>query len=134
MKLTELRIAKGLQGKELAAAVGTDAPMISRFEHYKCLPIPKMCVRIADVLDCEIDAIYEPHEIYYRKPRKQGQAVELTSYRLTAKLPREARDFLHSGALQECGYKDITEWVNKCYHALMRTYNEIKNKEDQSNG
>lgn len=134
MKLTELRIERGIQAKDLAVAVGTDAPMISRFEHYKCLPIPKMCARIADVLGCDIEAIYEPHEIYYKKPHKQVKAVELTSYRLTAKLPREARDFLHSGALQECGYKDITEWINKCYHALMRTYNEIKNKEDQSNG
>ena len=132
MKLTELRIVRGIQAKDLAVAVGTDAPMISRFEHYKCLPIPKMCARIADVLNCDIEAIYEPHEIYYKKPRKQVQTAELTSYRLTAKLPREAREFLHSGALQECGYKDITEWINKCYKVLMRTYKEIK--EEANNG
>ncbi len=132
MKLTELRIERGIQAKDLAVAVGTDAPMISRFEHYKCLPIPKMCARIADVLNCDIEAIYEPHEIYYKKPRKQVQTAELTSYRLTAKLPREAREFLHSGALQECGYKDITEWINKCYKVLMRTYKEIK--EEANNG
>ena len=132
MKLTEVRSERGIQAKDLAVAVGTDAPMISRFEHYKCLPIPKMCARIADVLNCDIEAIYEPHEIYYKKPRKQVQTAELTSYRLTAKLPREAREFLHSGALQECGYKDITEWINKCYKVLMRTYKEIK--EEANNG
>ena len=103
MKLTGLRAEGGKQAKDLAVAVGTDAPRISRFEHYKCLPIPKMCARIADVLNCDIEAIYEPHEIYYKEPRKQVQTAELTSYRLTAKLPREARKFLHSGALKQCG-------------------------------
>lgn len=40
MQLRAMRIRKGKQQKELAKAIGTDEPMMSKFENYKCLPIP----------------------------------------------------------------------------------------------
>ena len=101
-KLKELRIAKGRQQKELAKAIGTDEPMISRFENYKCLPIPPTMNALLKELDCKLDDIYEPHEVYSqiktapKKKRKRKSGV----YRLTAELPEEAKEFLNSGALQ----------------------------------
>ena len=45
-KLRQVRIAKGRQQKELAQKIGTDEPMMSRFENFKCLPIPSMLARL----------------------------------------------------------------------------------------
>lgn len=64
MHLRELRIRKARQQKELALKIGTDEPMMSKFENYKCLPIPTMMKAICKELDCKIEDIYEPHEIY----------------------------------------------------------------------
>ena len=132
-KLRELRLAKGRQQKELGAAVGTDEPMMSRFEKYRCLPIPSMLKAICKELDCTIDDIYEPHEVYYgqlSKPKKRKRKSDV--YRLTAELPEEAREFFKSGALQKCGFQDITAWANWCYTQLKRTHQEILQKEKTS--
>ena len=36
MKLKLLRLKKGISQKELAEQIGTDVPMLSKFETYKC--------------------------------------------------------------------------------------------------
>lgn len=38
MNLQEKRKEVGLEQSELAEKVGTNAPMMSNFEHHKCLP------------------------------------------------------------------------------------------------
>lgn len=130
-KLKELRIAKGRQQKELAKAIGTDESMMSRFENYKCLPIPPMMNALLKELDCQIEDIYEPHEVYSQmtvaptKKRKHKSDI----YRLTAELPKEAKEFLNCGALQKLGFKDITAWVNHLYERLKKQYKEILAKE-----
>ena len=130
-KLKELRIAKGRQQKELGKAIGTDEPMISRFENYKCLPIPPMMNALLKELDCKLEDIYEPHEVYSQiktappKKRKRKSGV----YRLTAELPEEAKEFLNSGALQKLGFKDITAWANYCYERAKKQYEELTAKE-----
>ena len=42
MRLQEIRQKRGVEQLDLALKVGTNAPMMSNFEHYKCLPIPSM--------------------------------------------------------------------------------------------
>ena len=131
MNLKQIRLAKGLQQKELAISVGTDEPMMSKFENYKCLPTPPVMTCILKELDCKIEDIYEPHEVFYEPPAKRSQKRKRKSdvYRLTAELPEEAREFFKSGALQKCCFKDITSWANWCYEQLKKKYEEICEKE-----
>jgi len=69
VQLRAMRIRKGRQQKELAKAIGTDEPMMSKFENYKCLPIPPMMKALCDELGCEVGDIYEPHEIFLTSPK-----------------------------------------------------------------
>lgn len=132
MKLREIRKAKGRQQKELGNAIGTDEPMMSKFETYKCLPIPSMMKLLLKELDCKIEDIYEPNEIYLNanKSTQNQEASELDCYRLTANLPREAKEFFKK-ALKKCGYKDITYWVYRCYERLIKQYEIITKAEKE---
>ena len=85
MQLRAMRIRKGRQQKELAKAIGTDEPMMSKFENYKCLPIPPMMKALCDELGCEVGDIYEPHEIFLTSPKvtvkgKQEEKRVLSSH------------------------------------------------------
>lgn len=128
MQLKQMRIRKGRQQKELARAIGTDEPMMSKFENYKCLPIPPMMKALCRELDCKVEDIYEPHEIFLSepkvvvKPSKKRKAKEV--YHLTVNLPPEARTFFKT-ALARCGFKDITAWVNHCFERLKTQYQQI---------
>ena len=134
-KLRAIRIAKGRQQKELAQKIGTDEPMMSRFENFKCLPIPSMLAKLTEELGCTVDDIYEPHEIYL-----QGVTVKASTpkakkntevYHLTVNLPPEAREFFKT-ALKKLGYKDITDWANRCFERTRRQYEELLAKEKDS--
>lgn len=134
MKLREIRISRNKQQKELAKAVGTDEPMLSKFEHYKCLPIPSMMKDLCRELECEATDIYEPNEMYYQggikvsssKTRKQSEV-----YHLTVNLPPEARE-VFKNALKKCGYKDITYWVYRCFERLKAQYEIILKAEKKT--
>lgn len=76
MQLRAMRIRKGRQQKELAKAIGTDEPMMSKFENYKCLPIPPMMKALCDELGCEVGDIYEPHEIFLTSPKVTVKVTE----------------------------------------------------------
>ena len=137
MKLREIRISKNRQQKELAKAIGTDEPMMSKFENYKCLPIPTMMKKLTDELGCSVDDIYEPHEVYYQdgKPKVvEKQKKTLSVYNLSVRLPREARSFFKK-ALKKCGFKDITAWIVWCYERLQTQYGNIveNEKKDPTN-
>lgn len=126
-KLRQVRIAKGRQQKELAQKIGTDEPMMSRFENFKCLPIPSMLAKLTEELDCTVDDIYEPHEVYYQngKPTTTDKPKKTpTVYNLTVRLPREAKSFFKK-ALKKCGFKDITAWIVWCYERLQTQYGNI---------
>ena len=130
MNLKLIREQKGLKGRELADAVGTDASMISRFENYKCLPTPETMDGICRELSCSVADIYEPIEITYKIPEsaKRKKPKPADKYRLTVDLPAEAQEFL-SRAIRKCGYKDITHWVTWCYERLQAQYRLILQKE-----
>ena len=131
MRLRELRQAAGKQQKELAKAIGTDEPMISKFENYKCLPIPPMMKKLTDELSCCVDDIYEPYEVYYQnsKPTVAKKSKNtLSVYKLSVRLPKEAKSFFKK-ALKKCGFKDITAWVLWCYERLQTQYGNIVENE-----
>ena len=124
MFLKEKRLEKGKSQKEMAKAIGTDEPLYSKFENHKCLPVPTTMDKLTETLDCEVKDIYSDNEVYYRKVRKKPSAN--SGYKLTAVLPPDAKEFLQV-ALKECGYKDITYWVWRCYERLQKEY-EYKKK------
>lgn len=134
-KLRAIRIAKGRQQKELAQKIGTDEPMMSRFENFKCLPIPSMLSKLTEELGCTVDDIYEPHEIYLQGVTVKASAPKAKKdtevYHLTVNLPPEAREFFKT-ALKKLGYKDITDWANRCFERTRRQYEELLAKEKDS--
>ena len=134
-KLRQVRIAKGRQQKELAQKIGTDEPMMSRFENFKCLPIPSMLSKLTEELGCTVDDIYEPHEIYLQGVTVKASAPKAKKntevYHLTVNLPPEAREFFKT-ALKKLGYKDITDWANRCFERTRRQYEELLAKEKDS--
>lgn len=136
MQLRAMRIRKGRQQKELAKAIGTDEPMMSKFENYKCLPTPPMMKALCQELGCKVEDIYEPHEIYLSTPKAtvkepKGKKGKKEIYHLTVNLPPEARRFFKE-ALQKCGFKDITAWVNHCFERLQAKYAQILEDEKDS--
>lgn len=76
MKLKEIRVAKGRQQKELAISVGTDEPMMSKFENYKCLPTPPTMNLILKELGCSVEDIYEAARSLLRSARKAEETEE----------------------------------------------------------
>ena len=134
-KLRAIRTAKGRQQKELAQKIGTDEPMMSRFENFKCLPIPSMLSKLTEELGCTVDDIYEPHEIYLQGVTVKASAPKAKKndevYHLTVNLPPEAREFFKT-ALKKLGYKDITDWANRCFERTRRQYEELLAKEKDS--
>lgn len=133
MRLREIRKAKGRQQKELAEKIGTDEPMMSKFENYKCLPIPSMMRKLLKELGCSrVEEIYEPHEVYLQLASVNATVVKEKKvseiYKLTATLPKEAKE-LFDKALKPLGYRSITDWVKQCFERLEDTYRELQARE-----
>ena len=118
MKLKEQIKKSNLTHRELAEKVGTDVSWISRFNNYKCLPIPATMEAICKALKCEVNDIYTDDEITFKKGKKKGASVDFANYKVTVRLPREAKEKIHK-ALKVCGYKDVTYWIYRCYERLL---------------
>jgi DNA-binding Xre family transcriptional regulator len=129
MNLQEQIVKSGKTNKDFAEEIGTDAPMVSRFIHYKCLPVPEMMRMICNVLKCTIEDIYTEKEISYA-PTKRKKTKKFDGYKLTVRLPKEAQEFLKK-ALKKCGYRDITDWILRCYAKLQKQYEIIESKEKE---
>lgn len=131
-KLKQVRRAKGLKAKQLASLVGTDAPMISRIEHGLCLPVPEMMTKILAVLECEITDVFTPEEVTYKElkaKKNEGEKNAPDFYRLSARLPREAKDFIFR-AVKALGYKGVQEWVCACLCDLQVRFRDLQEYSD----
>lgn len=138
-KLQERRRELGIEQVELAKQVNTTAPMISYFENYRCLPIPKMLEEICEVLDCDVLDIYEEKELYIKSKTTtrdiRVRDVETRSvYRLTADLPNYAREILSSKNLEKCGYHSLKDFIWHCFKNFERRLKKLQNKKPPSTG
>ncbi len=130
--LKRVRRERGLKAKELATMVGTDAPMISRIEHGLCLPIPEMMTRILEVLECEITDVFTPEQVTYKELKAKSAEEKKPApefYRLSARLPREAKDFILR-AVKALGYKGVQEWVCACLCDLQVRFCDLQEHSD----
>jgi len=133
MKLRELRIEKGLKQNEFAKLVGVSNMCMCLIENYKCLPIPETMEEMCKVLDCDVNKIYEPHEIALQMVKTEQKRSEKSNkngmYHLTVNLPKRARKFFKNN-LSKLGFKNITEWVNYCFEKLESQLEEQTKKKD----
>ena len=112
MNLKQFRLQKGIKAKELAEAIETDEPMISKFENFKCLPTPDKMKGICEVLKCSIDDIYEKNEYTFVAKKKKRTTEEAGFYKLTVKLNTTDKELFDGEFLRMCGYtclKDLIE-------------------------
>jgi transcriptional regulator with XRE-family HTH domain len=58
-RLRALRRARGLNGDQLAFAIGRTAQMIGHYERGKHVPTAKVLARIVDRLGCRIEDLFE---------------------------------------------------------------------------
>lgn len=118
MNLQSVRQSKNIEQAELAKQVGTNAPMMSNFEHYKCLPVPRMLKMMCEILHCEISDIYSNEELYITTLKRNRVPEEKRIfYKLTVSLPDSMRNLLSQNNLERCGYHSLKDFI---WHACKR--------------
>lgn len=136
MKLDKQLKKANLMGSQLAEQIGTDASMVSKFNNYRCLPVPATMQAICKALNCNVNDIYTDNEITFKKGKRKAVESEYENYKITVKLPRDAKEKVHK-ALKVCGYKDVTHWIYRCYERLLAQQEIIekaeKNKRKEHN-
>ena len=128
MKLDKQLKKANLTSKELAEQIGTDASMVSKFNNYRCLPVPATMEAICKALNCNVNDIYTNDEITFKKGKRTVSESEYENYKITVRLPRDAKAKVHK-ALKVCGYKDVTHWIYRCYERLLAQQEIIEKAE-----
>ena len=118
MNLQRIRAENGIEQAFLAKKVGTNAPMMSNFEHYKCIPTPGMLMMICKELKCSPLDIYERNELYLDEKKFQKSTIIESStpkiYKLTVELPNSLRKVLTQENLEKCGYHSLKDFIWHC--------------------
>ena len=123
MNLQKIRISRNVEQAELARQIGATAPMVSYFEHYKCLPVPEMLIQICKSLNCNVSDLYEDKEIYLKTIQngclhvKVENRKEPAVYKLSVRLPEVKRNILTQENLQKCGYHSLKDFI---WHCVLR--------------
>lgn len=139
MKLKAIRDKKQITATELAIKTGTTKDWMSRFENYKCIPIPDTLKKICDILECSIFDIYNKNEINFFEPQKNdlGTAKRLEYeqqfYKLTVRLPKDCCNLLQQHNLHKCGYRNLCDFIFRCVFEFKNKLQVIELKEHQSN-
>ena len=132
LNLQKLRLEKKVEQADLAKKIGTNAPMLSNFEHYKCLPIPEMLEKICDVLGCKASDIYSDEEIYVRgaakTTREVAKSCDYGFYQLSVSLPNEKRAILTKANFKKCGYKNMKDFVVDCIKRFEKRLKKVNEK------
>lgn len=136
MKLQDRRRECGIEQADLASRVGTNAPMMSNFERYKCIPIPKMLEAICKELNCGIEDIYERGEIYLSiREDKKDKSLCVTArrepavYKFSVRLPDEARKTFTQENLEKCGYHSLKDFAWHCWKRFEKQLAIVSKKE-----
>lgn len=132
MELQERRKERGIEQAELAKRVGTTAPMMSNFEHYKCLPVPTMLAKICEELKCNREDIYQDNELYVKKVKgciKATGRAEPEVYKLSVRLPDRARKVFTQENLEKCGYHSLKDYIWHCYLHFEKQLEKVEAKE-----
>lgn len=132
MELQERRRERGLEQADLAKRIGTNAPMMSNFENYKCLPVPKMLAKICEELHCTRQDIYSDNELYVLNRKGQINSTERAEpevYKLSVRLPDRAREMLTQENLEKCGYHSLKDYIWHCYLHFERLVKRAEAKE-----
>lgn len=134
MDLQGIRLKRKIEQADLAKRVGTNAPMMSNFEHYKCLPTPPMLAAMCKELKCEIGDIYKDDEIYIKtssstRTEKSKSSSGGLIYQLSGRLPIEKRKLFSKINLKKCGYNSIQDFIEKCVKAFEKRLNVINKNE-----
>lgn len=114
MKLSERRISRGLQQKEVMKDVG----LYSKIENGKALAVEKDCERFAQLFGCELPELFDDSELLFFK--------KLLSF--DKRYPAEGKKFVAEDpkivSTPTCKpQKRHIELIRKCYR-LNRTRNE----------
>jgi len=132
MELQERRRERGIEQSDLAKRIGTNAPMMSNFEKYKCLPIPTMLEKICQELKCEVEDIYADREIYILKRKgyiKTELRAEPEVYKLSVRLPDKARKIFTQENLEKCGYHSLKDFIWHCFLHFEKEIEKAEAKE-----
>lgn len=135
-KVKEKRLERGLEQAALATTIGVSAPMLSNFENYKCLPVPEMLKEICKALDCGVYELYDYPELYVdtRKLHREIKVVGRTEpsvYKLSVRLPDEAREKLTQANLEKCGYHSLKDFVWHSFQRFLKQLATITAKENR---
>ena len=118
MNLQAVRQEKNIEQADLAKRVGTNAPMMSNFEHYKCLPIPTMLKAICKELGCSLSDLYDHGELYVEVKGQKNTSFDVKEhkevYKLTVSLPNDTRKMLTQENLERCGYHSLKDFIWHC--------------------
>ena len=134
MRLQEKRRELNIEQLDLAIKVKTNAPMMSNFEHYKCLPTPQMLEDICKVLKCDVWEIYDHDELFIdtkkiHKLLKVNDGQEPKIYKLTVELPNSTRKVLTQSNLEKCGYHSLKDFVWHCFKRFEKQLAILESKE-----
>lgn len=129
-KYKELRIIMDVQARQIAENAGIDPTMYSKFENYRCLPIPSEFKRICNALNCTPQEIYNAEEVTLISNFGADSVVSRkderpSGYKMTVRLSNDNREILTKEILSECGYKNIGDWVTACIQELKARYSVI---------
>lgn len=114
MRVKEIREKRGILAKDLAETIYVDVGLMSKIENGRCLPNTETMSRMQEALNATVDEMYDPEEIYYETRKAKKKKSKSDYYKVTVKLPKEAKAFLASGVLKRAGYASITDWIRCC--------------------
>lgn len=137
LKLRVLLKLKGISQKELSELAGLSEPLLSKFNNYVCLPIPKDLDAMCKILNCDALDIYDKDEIQLIKPKPRRTKEEMDCYRLTVPIDKSFRWIFERYNLNRLGFESVKDVVNKLLVSKLHDmsikktiseYNEFKAK------
>lgn len=145
-RIKEFRERAKITQLELAKSLKTTRPIVSYFEHYECLPTPEQLHNLLNILNCNINDLYQKNEITYKDNRNiqcihakteciqtVGVNSRVNTYNFCVRVHRDDFPLLTKNTLAECGYNSLREFLFQAYKVLQKRYNKIKKEASSLN-